>query len=199
MLDPEDARDVADDLREAAAEVDPEGAESMPNGVCLIADTPRTATPLATEAGDGDRALLREALDEHDFDFRDGSTVAERVFVVTDNYEPVVHTVAVDADYAEAEKERYGGIVHEASVDHTRVDFDEDFPDHLPHDLTEGDAVTYVRRHGEDKPASVVNVRPDGYIDLIYLDGDESREVHKVPPQHDGNDAGFVSTEDDAE
>jgi hypothetical protein len=44
-------------------EADP---EPMPNGVYLIADTPKTATPLATEAGDGDHGLLHEALVEHD-------------------------------------------------------------------------------------------------------------------------------------
>ena len=163
----------------------------MPNGLYLIADTPRKAHPLAVEDGSGDRALLREALEEQGVDFRDGSTVHDRVFVVTDNYEPTVYTVAVDRDFAEAEKERFGGIVHEEAIDKTRVDFDEDFPDHLPHDLSEGDAVTYVQAHGEDKPASIVDVRPDGYVDLIYPDGDQFREVHKVPPKHDGNDGGF--------
>jgi hypothetical protein len=38
----------------------------FPNGVYLIADTPRTATPLAVEDGSGDRDLLREALSNHD-------------------------------------------------------------------------------------------------------------------------------------
>ena len=42
------------------AEPDP-----LPNGVYLIADTPKTATPLAVEGGSGDRGLLREALAEH--------------------------------------------------------------------------------------------------------------------------------------
>lgn len=40
--------------------------DGFPNGIYLLADTPRQAIPLATEAGDGDRNLLHEALAEHD-------------------------------------------------------------------------------------------------------------------------------------
>lgn len=46
---------------------------SYPNGIYLIADTPKTATPLAVEDGSGDRALLREALAE------EGIEIAEPV------------------------------------------------------------------------------------------------------------------------
>lgn len=48
-------------------------APSYPNGIYLIADTPKSATPLAVEDGSGDRALLREALAE------EGIEVAETV------------------------------------------------------------------------------------------------------------------------
>lgn len=35
------------------------------NGIYLVADTPKTAIPLATESGGGDKPLLIEALKEN--------------------------------------------------------------------------------------------------------------------------------------
>jgi len=77
IVDTEEAVDVARDIIAAVDEAkgDDEGdgvlylsAGPLPNGIYLIADTPRTATPLAVEDGSGDEALLREAIDEADVD-----------------------------------------------------------------------------------------------------------------------------------
>lgn len=59
-------RKVAEDPDEWEPNAEDDDTESLPRGVYLLADTPTSATPLATEAGDGDRELLREALVEHD-------------------------------------------------------------------------------------------------------------------------------------
>lgn len=40
----------------------------MKNGIYMIADTPRSAIPLATEGGGGDEALLIEALEEEGYE-----------------------------------------------------------------------------------------------------------------------------------
>ena len=102
-------------LKDVDPSDDPDKPDRTPPGIYLLNATGDLA-PLATEAGDGDRDLLREALSEHDA--TDAATVAEHVFVVTDNYEPTVYRVTTDRPYARAEKERFGGIVHEADVEH---------------------------------------------------------------------------------
>jgi len=77
ILSVDEAVDVARDIFAAVDEAndDPEEdgvvyitAGGLPNGIYLMADTPPTAHPLAVEGGEGDRALLREALSEHGVD-----------------------------------------------------------------------------------------------------------------------------------
>lgn len=78
----------------------------FPNGVYLIADTPRTAMPLAVEDGSGDRDLLRETLSE----IGAVEDAVGDVHVVTADRADV-KTVTDTEGLAVADRDNYGGHV----------------------------------------------------------------------------------------
>lgn len=144
----------------------------FPNGVYLIADTPRTATPLAVEDGSGDRDLLREALSNHD---AIGDVLPEFVFVVA-NDRADVGAVTTNGDYAAAERDRMGGkrvkkaLQYVTEDDFPIADGGTDFPTDEPGD-------TYMTDGGvdEDTLRRAVNAVDDGRVKSAQYNAERGR------------------------
>lgn len=131
--------DNVDAMAELAEKLQDDGAEdgedeAVSRGVYLLADTPTSATPLATESGDGDHELLHEALVDHkvpvDVDEIRTSTVLDaegEAVVAIKGKNGVMVRVGVPKDMV-------GPFVH--TVEECRYVYDDE-PHEPPHDLVE--------------------------------------------------------------